>query len=279
MKAIVISKDRMSLVLPKEISESDILSDNEKMTLAAIMNYYACLDKVKQQKYVFLSNKTLRESVGIRQQHLLEAIQGLIEYGLIKREVGDASHRLASKYYVQWGNLKKPIKKLESDDIFSSFYAESEPLKTPMGTTDIDIDIDKDIDKDIEIEKDIEEEIETEIDTNIDTKIEEKKDILLNKIDNILMPSSSHERKKKAIHIESLSLLNQKTLWYKQHIRMWCDKYAYDQVVKQTELFISNDIENSQLSPDEQGQLKKRVYDILKEHRCDSPCVHVQARA
>lgn len=145
MESIRITADRMKVILPKEVQDSDALSDNEKKTLAAVMNYYAFFDKVKQQGYVYLSNKLLRGSVGIRQQLLLEAIQGLIEHGLIKREAGDASHRLASKYYVLWDNLKKPIKKLESDDIFASFYKNSEPSKTPMGTTDIDTDIDTDI--------------------------------------------------------------------------------------------------------------------------------------
>lgn len=159
MESIRITEERMKVILPKEVQDSDALSDNEKKTLAAVMNYYAFFDKVKQQGYVYLSNKLLRGSVGIRQHLLLEAIQGLIEHGLIKREAGDASHRLASKYYVLWDNLKKPIKKLESDDIFASFYKKSEPSETPMGTTDIDTDIDIETDTDIVIEK------EKEIDT------------------------------------------------------------------------------------------------------------------
>ena len=88
MKAIVITDERIDYILPQNIKESDVISENAKKVLATIMNYYLVLDKVKQQGYVHLSNQLLRQSVKIKQNDMMTAIQELIDYDLIEREVG-----------------------------------------------------------------------------------------------------------------------------------------------------------------------------------------------
>lgn len=138
MKAISITEERQNQILPQNIKETDVLSDNAKKTLATIMNYYLVLEEVKANGYVFLNNDTLRQSVGIRKNDMLSAVQELIESELIERQVGkrrtEGEKATASVYKVIWQNLTKPIKKKNTfEELFSEFLKSSE---NPLGTTD-----------------------------------------------------------------------------------------------------------------------------------------------
>lgn len=184
MKAIRITDERMAKVLPSEIKNTDVLSDNAKKTLATIMNYFVILDIAKSSKYLVCPNSVLREAVGIRNNDLINAVQELIECDLIERQVGhkrvEGEKAMASTYVVKWSNLTKPIKKKNTfEELFSEFLKSSE---TPLGTTDTDIDTDAvsdtvtDIDTVSEDEVDTESEFEDEVDTEpvIDNEVEVK---------------------------------------------------------------------------------------------------------
>ena len=136
MKPIVLTEERMQQILPQNIKDTDVISADAKKVLAAIMNYFLTLDKVKEQGSVHLSNTLLRQSAHIKQGYMLTAIQELKEHDLIKREVGkvwtEGEEKTASIYKVMWHNLVKPLKKLTFDDLFSDYLESSE---TPMGTT------------------------------------------------------------------------------------------------------------------------------------------------
>ena len=137
MKAIKITEERQNEILPQNIKETDVLSDNAKKTLATIMNYYLLLEEVKANGYVFLNNDTLRQSVGIKKNYVLPAVQELIESGLIERQVGkrrtEGEKATASVYKVIWENLTKPIKKKNTfEELFSEFLKSS---GNPLGTT------------------------------------------------------------------------------------------------------------------------------------------------
>lgn len=156
MKVIKITDDRINAILPKSIKDSDVLSNNDKKVLGAILHYFLILDKAKENKYIILTNEDLRKTVCIRNAYVLSSVQNLIEMKLIKRECGktwkEGEKPQASKYYVNWSNLKKPLKKMEFEDLFSDFISS----ETPLGTIDIDTDIDtdSDIDIDTDIDKD-----------------------------------------------------------------------------------------------------------------------------
>ena len=155
MNVIKITDERINAILPKSIKDSDVLSNNDKKVLGAILHYFLILDKAKENKYIILTNKDLRKTVCIRNAYVLSSVQNLIEMKLIKRECGKTWKKgeepQASKYYVNWSNLKKPLKKLEFEDLFSDFISS----ETPSGTIDTDIDTDIDIDIDTDIDKDI----------------------------------------------------------------------------------------------------------------------------
>lgn len=150
MNVIKITDERIDAILPKSIKDSDVLNNNDKKVLGAILHYFLVLDKAKVNKYVILPNEDLRKTVGIRKSDMLSSVQKLIELNLIIRECGktwtQGEKPKASKYYIIWDNLKKPVKKPTFEDLFSDFLSS----ETPSGTIDIDTDKEKDIDKDID---------------------------------------------------------------------------------------------------------------------------------
>ena len=125
MKAIKITKERIGEILPVNIKESDVITENAKKTLATIMNYYYTLEVVRENKCLVISTDTLRAAVGIRKNGMLEALQELIEHNLIIREIGkkweSGEKHVASKYYVCWENLTKELKKNTAEDLISGF--------------------------------------------------------------------------------------------------------------------------------------------------------------
>ena len=158
MNVIKITDERIDAILPKSIKDSDVLNNNDKKVLGAILHYFLILDKAKENKYVILTNEDLRKTVCIRKANVLSSVHNLIEIKLIKRECGKTRKRgekpQASKYYVNWNNLKKPLKKLEFEDLFSDFISSEKP----SGTVDVDIDVDTDVDEDIVIDEDMDKE-------------------------------------------------------------------------------------------------------------------------
>lgn len=148
MEPIKISDERMEVLLPQEIKDTNALSKNAKKILATLINYFFTLDKAKQQGYILLSNYLLRESACIKTDYLMSSIQELKDYDLIERESGTARENgvngKASKYIVKWDNLKKPLKKVSFEDLYSAFLNKPE---TPMGT--VVLVLDKDKEKDI----------------------------------------------------------------------------------------------------------------------------------
>ena len=136
MKAIHISVERMNTLLPTNIKETDVLSSNAKRVLATILNYYTLNDKVKNSGFLAISNKTLRDSVGIKTESMFEAIIELMDANLIERKAGqsrvEGRPALATEYKVNWNNLMKPLKK---KDCFEDFFGQYlNTPETPMGT-------------------------------------------------------------------------------------------------------------------------------------------------
>lgn len=138
MEAIKITTERMNQVLPKEIIETDALSDNAKKVLAVIINYHFVHEKVKNAGFLAINNTTLQKSVEIKMAKLKDAISELIECSLIKREAGKTwkhgEKHIASTYTVYWDNLKNEIKKPTFDDLFKAFNDNLKSSETPMGS-------------------------------------------------------------------------------------------------------------------------------------------------
>ena len=105
MNTIKITEKRMNDILPVNIIQSDVISENAKKVLATIMNYHYVLDVCKKTRFLVINTDTLRASVGIRKEALLSALQELVEYDLIIREIGrkwkEGEKPLASKYIVR----------------------------------------------------------------------------------------------------------------------------------------------------------------------------------
>ena len=194
-----IENERIEQILPIQIKKSDVLSNNAKRVFAALLDLHFSLDNVKKQGFVFLSNDELRKITQIQKNAMLTACKELteLEHPLIKREVGKTRKKgekaTATKYYIIWNNINKPLKKMSFESLYKMYLNTAE---IPTGTVevdtdkDIDLDIDKDIDKDLEIDLDI--------DKNIDKNNNIKKEIIIKENETI-------EEFEKPIEIKTIS--------------------------------------------------------------------------
>lgn len=185
MKAIRISEERQSEILPKNIKDTDVLSENAKKTLATIMNYYIVLNIVKTSGFLVCPNTVLRESVGINMGDLQLSVQELIESNLIERTVGKRRTKgekgTASEYRVKWENLTKQIKRKNTfEELFSEYLKSSE---TSTGIANTNTDTNTDSNTDTNTNSNIDTNSDSNIDTNSDSEtdtyenIEEEKNI------------------------------------------------------------------------------------------------------
>lgn len=184
-KTIVrITDDRMNEVLPSVIQQSECLSKVSKKTLAALINCYLTIDKAKKDGYVVYSNVDLSKVVGCSMSNLLLAIQELIETNLITRVKGQkrasGQKAIASMYYINWANLKKPVYKPTAEELIEMALKEAEELnnakssETPLSiaNTNTNSYTNSDTKSNTNSKSNIESNINTKSDTNIDTKIE-----------------------------------------------------------------------------------------------------------
>lgn len=125
MKAIRITQERMDALLPDNVKNSSVVSENAKRLLATILNYYYCKDKVKENDTLFIGNAAMRDSVGIKMDNLIDARQELRELGLITTKAGkkrsEGEKAVATEYRVNWDNLMKPIQKPCFETLFAKF--------------------------------------------------------------------------------------------------------------------------------------------------------------
>lgn len=194
-KTIVrITDDRMNEVLPSVIQQSECLSKVSKKTLAALINCYITIDKAKKDGYVVYSNVDLSKVVGCSMSNLLLAIQELIETNLITRVKGQkrasGQKAIASMYYINWANLKKPVYKPTAEELIEMVLKEAEELnnakssETPLSIANTNTN--SDTKSNTNSKSNIESNINTKSDTNIDTKIESKSNIESNYKNNNL---------------------------------------------------------------------------------------------
>lgn len=115
MEVIKISKKRIEQLLPDNIKQSDVISNDAKKVLAVLINYFVTLDVAKKEGYVVLPNSIFLSAVEFKKNNhrLLTALQELIETNLIKRERGEkwkaGNKAKASKYFINFENLEKPL--------------------------------------------------------------------------------------------------------------------------------------------------------------------------
>ncbi len=125
--------------LPSNIKESDVLRLESKKVLAALLDLMLH-SEARKSKVIYVNNGTLRKIAGINSNSLLEATRQLEDYDLITRKAGTvrevgSKKGTASEYTIKFNNLKKPLKELSFDDLFSEFIEEDESSGTPINTT------------------------------------------------------------------------------------------------------------------------------------------------
>lgn len=118
---IKVSKEDVNTYLCENIINSDTLTNNDKKVLAALTIYHITFSKeVEETGYFYRSNKTLRESVNMKQENMIKSIDKLIKLNLIERIAGEkwkkGKDKKASRYKVLFDNFEKPLKKLSYKD-------------------------------------------------------------------------------------------------------------------------------------------------------------------
>ena len=123
--------------LPSNIKETEVLWDESKKVLAALLELLLH-SEAKGSGVIYAPNSRLRKLSGISSNDLLPSIEQLIDYDLISRKVGTVRKKgekgIASEYIINFKKLKEPIIKKSFDDLFSKFYEGDESLEMPINT-------------------------------------------------------------------------------------------------------------------------------------------------
>ena len=121
--------------LPSNIKETEVLRDQSKRVLAALLELYLH-SKAKETKLVITDNGMLRQLSGIGADELLPSIYQLEDYELITRRVGEKRKKgkkaTASEYIIHFKNLKKPLEEKTFEDYFADELEETESSETSM---------------------------------------------------------------------------------------------------------------------------------------------------
>ena len=131
-----ITKERVEQILPQNIKETALLSDNAKNVLAMMMHSLLVAKGAQDSGVLVISNNRLRALLEMNRDYMLNAIRELEEFELITRIVGktrtEGEPSTASEYHFNWDNIyNKPLKKKTSEELFNKFFKHS---GTPSGT-------------------------------------------------------------------------------------------------------------------------------------------------
>lgn len=132
-----ISKERVEQILPQNIKDSTLLTENAKNVLAALMHCLLVSKGAEESGFLIKGNKELRELLQMNRDYMMDALRELEEYDLIKRVQGKTRKQgekaQASEYHFNWDNIfDKPLKRKTSEELFQRFRKSS---GTPSGTT------------------------------------------------------------------------------------------------------------------------------------------------
>jgi len=126
MKIVTITKERAEQLLPKNIQETTELSEDAKKVLAVLINYIVTLEVAKNDGAIAINNEDLTMScefgkTGKNEKRTLTAVQELVETKLVVRQRGKkwvkGEKPMASKYFINWDNLNKPVVKPTLEDL------------------------------------------------------------------------------------------------------------------------------------------------------------------
>ena len=123
--------------LPSNIKETEVLWDESKKVLAALLELLLH-SEARESKIIYAPNSRLRKLSGIDNGKLRPSIDQLIDYDLISRKVGkpriEGEKSEASEYIINFKKLKEPIIEKSFDDLFSDFFEDGESLEMPINT-------------------------------------------------------------------------------------------------------------------------------------------------
>ena len=124
--------------LPSNIKETEILWDESKKVLAALLELLLH-SEARESRIIYCGNARLRKLSGINKNKLKPSIDQLIDYDLISRKVGkpriEGEKSEASEYIINFKKLKEPLIEKSFDVLFGEFLDEGESLEMPINPT------------------------------------------------------------------------------------------------------------------------------------------------
>ena len=127
-----ISEKRMEEILPQNIKDSELLSLASKKVLAALLDWYLN-SEAKTTKVVIISNKVLCSIASVGGTSLQESLRELNDFNLVTRTIGTKLGD-ASKYYINFKNLVKPLQKQTFESLFSEELEEVKSQENTIST-------------------------------------------------------------------------------------------------------------------------------------------------
>ena len=137
-----ISQERVEQILPQNIKDTTLLTENAKNVLAVLMHCLLVSKGAEESGFLIKGNKELRELLQMNRDYMMDALRELEEYDLIKRVQGKTRKQgekaQASEYHFNWDNIfDKPLKKKTSEELFQRFRKSSGTLSGTTITTPI----------------------------------------------------------------------------------------------------------------------------------------------
>ena len=137
-----ISQERVEQILPQNIKDTTLLTENAKNVLAVLMHCLLVSKGAEESGFLIKGNKELRELLQMNRDYMMDALRELEEYDLIKRVQGKTRKQgekaQASEYHFNWDNIfDKPLKKKTSEELFQKFRKSSGTLSGTTITTPI----------------------------------------------------------------------------------------------------------------------------------------------
>lgn len=124
----MLTDEKKEQLLSENVKESQ-LSDFAKWMLAWFINQYDCIPNVMNNGYLFVSNVDLQKAVKKNWQLVMSAINELIDTNLLVRVAGESRKNgckaIATKYYVQFENLFKPIVIPTAEEKYKKFMSKT----------------------------------------------------------------------------------------------------------------------------------------------------------
>lgn len=170
-----INKRNMEIILPSNVRESKLISEDAKKVLTALMYSLNICEGAEESGVLIISNAKLRSILKMKRDDMLHAIGELEFCDLIKRVKGRArvegEKATASEYHFNWDAIyNKPLRMKSSREIFARFINMQQQPKPSTKQEEIEVACSEQKDEESKVEETHD---QAEVKVDYDFKLEE----------------------------------------------------------------------------------------------------------